>query len=131
ARDSVPVDADQATMVTTIGRLIEELDAFLIPLTFFFQAEDGIRDRNVTGVQTCALPISFDPTRDVRTVPSEPTGGRLAVRIWSEVEGASVVTGRRTTMESHRAVRPRSIRSACWTSFLAVRTRSDPSVRLV
>src|SRR5699024_11474118 len=25
--------------------------------TFFFQAEDGIRDRNVTGVQTCALPI--------------------------------------------------------------------------
>src|SRR5207249_5180746 len=26
-------------------------------LFFFFQAEDGIRDRNVTGVQTCALPI--------------------------------------------------------------------------
>src|SRR5699024_11320965 len=24
---------------------------------FFLQAEDGIRDRNVTGVQTCALPI--------------------------------------------------------------------------
>src|SRR5699024_11966552 len=28
-------------------------------LLFFFQAEDGIRDRNVTGVQTCALPISY------------------------------------------------------------------------
>jgi len=27
-------------------------------LVFFFQAEDGIRDRDVTGVQTCALPIS-------------------------------------------------------------------------
>src|SRR5699024_143896 len=27
-------------------------------MIFFFQAEDGIRDRNVTGVQTCALPIS-------------------------------------------------------------------------
>src|SRR5437762_4434527 len=26
---------------------------------FFFQAEDGIRDTSVTGVQTCALPISF------------------------------------------------------------------------
>src|SRR5690554_7432918 len=25
---------------------------------FFFQAEDGIRDADVTGVQTCALPIS-------------------------------------------------------------------------
>src|SRR5699024_11547127 len=30
-------------------------------LKFFFQAEDGIRDRNVTGVQTCALPISLPP----------------------------------------------------------------------
>src|SRR5699024_8835185 len=28
--------------------------------SFFFQAEDGIRDRNVTGVQTCALPICGD-----------------------------------------------------------------------
>ena len=27
---------------------------------FFFQAEDGIRDGTVTGVQTCALPISLD-----------------------------------------------------------------------
>src|SRR5690606_39928771 len=27
--------------------------------SFFFQAEDGIRDFHVTGVQTCALPISF------------------------------------------------------------------------
>src|SRR5437762_14275673 len=26
---------------------------------FFFQAEDGIRDTSVTGVQTCALPICF------------------------------------------------------------------------
>src|SRR5438270_13043051 len=29
----------------------------VIPLFFFFQAEDGIRDLTVTGVQTCALPI--------------------------------------------------------------------------
>src|SRR6266850_8032769 len=28
---------------------------------FFFQAEDGIRDYKVTGVQTCALPISLGP----------------------------------------------------------------------
>src|SRR5437773_9876862 len=27
---------------------------------FFFQAEDGIRDRDVTGVQTCALPIFIE-----------------------------------------------------------------------
>src|SRR5256885_4168668 len=30
-------------------------------LFFFFQAEDGIRDYKVTGVQTCALPISSSP----------------------------------------------------------------------
>src|SRR6266404_603232 len=35
---------------------------------FFFQAEDGIRDKLVTGVQTCALPIWGDD-RDVVTVP--------------------------------------------------------------
>src|SRR5688500_19841174 len=29
-----------------------------IATAFFFQAEDGIRDYKVTGVQTCALPIS-------------------------------------------------------------------------
>src|SRR2546430_3232874 len=30
-----------------------------LSLFFFFQAEDGIRDLTVTGVQTCALPISL------------------------------------------------------------------------
>src|SRR5207249_6029742 len=34
---------------------------FGIKRIFFFQAEDGIRDRNVTGVQTCALPICSKP----------------------------------------------------------------------
>src|SRR4030043_1730464 len=32
---------------------------------FFFQAEDGIRDVAVTGVQTCALPIFPFPGRDI------------------------------------------------------------------
>src|SRR5437879_8726688 len=32
---------------------------FIIFFFFFFQAEDGIRDTSVTGVQTCALPICF------------------------------------------------------------------------
>src|SRR5205823_8023721 len=31
---------------------------FISMIFFFFQAEDGIRDKLVTGVQTCALPIS-------------------------------------------------------------------------
>src|SRR4051794_41910803 len=32
---------------------------YLFVFFFFFQAEDGIRDGRVTGVQTCALPICF------------------------------------------------------------------------
>src|SRR5207237_4163677 len=35
---------------------------------FFFQAEDGIRDSSVTGVQTCALPISRPATISARTM---------------------------------------------------------------
>src|SRR5256884_488693 len=35
---------------------------------FFFQAEDGIRDVAVTGVQTCALPISHDLSAEIRSI---------------------------------------------------------------
>src|SRR5205807_6193734 len=50
-------------------------------LFFFFQAEDGIRDYKVTGVQTCALPISR-PGGGTRLPPGRPprnpTDGTLA-----------------------------------------------------
>src|SRR2546426_8222067 len=38
--------------------------------SFFFQAEDGIRDYKVTGVQTCALPISNANENKRLTLPS-------------------------------------------------------------
>src|SRR5438309_5397236 len=38
--------------------MIVEASVFVCFVFFFFQAEDGIRDGTVTGVQTCALPIS-------------------------------------------------------------------------
>src|SRR3712207_8918201 len=42
--------------------------------SFFFQAEDGIRDIGVTGVQTCALPISVaDLLRRLPTVNARST----------------------------------------------------------
>src|SRR5256885_2188267 len=49
-----------AEYVSTDYNMIESLlvvHVSLICLFFFFQAEDGIRDYKVTGVQTCALPI--------------------------------------------------------------------------
>src|SRR2546430_9220795 len=42
-------------------------DCIILFFFFFFQAEDGIRDLTVTGVQTCALPIS----RALRADPRE------------------------------------------------------------
>src|SRR5215210_8950193 len=46
---------------------------------FFFQAEDGIRDTSVTGVQTCALPIFLDIARElVRTPSPNPPGDERA-----------------------------------------------------
>src|SRR5258706_9223310 len=48
---------------------------------FFFQAEDGIRDWSVTGVQTCALPIlvrGIDPSTDlIKTDLSMPSLGSI------------------------------------------------------
>ena len=40
-------------------RVVESLRVLLMAVDFLFQAEDGIRDTSVTGVQTCALPISY------------------------------------------------------------------------
>src|SRR5256885_12131553 len=45
-------------------------------MVFFFQAEDGIRDYKVTGVQTCALPISFSKLD--REYGSRPNSRTLA-----------------------------------------------------
>src|SRR5699024_9935541 len=49
---------------------------------FFFQAEDGIRDRNVTGVQTCALPI---------WVPIVPRGAGTGLSGGASAQAGSVV----------------------------------------
>src|SRR5690625_7860637 len=68
---------------------------------FFFQAEDGIRDGHVTGVQTCALPISSgassssSPESRPHPIPSAaaaaarsstPTTSALERRAWYGVE---------------------------------------------
>src|SRR5256885_6814653 len=46
---------------------------------FFFQAEDGIRDYKVTGVQTCALPIS-SPGRPQEFLPIACGSARVRVQ---------------------------------------------------
>src|SRR5215204_6642427 len=53
---------------------------------FFFQAEDGIRDHCVTGVQTCALPISTPP----------PAAESLSARAWPYRAKKSATPGGRS-----------------------------------
>src|SRR5947209_6624925 len=51
------------------------MSAWVLLSCFFFQAEDGIRDIGVTGVQTCALPISIEVfpggLHDDKTLPAQ------------------------------------------------------------
>src|SRR5687767_15361084 len=58
---------------------------FLSFFFFFFQAEDGIRDKLVTGVQTCALPISHGSPTVRRPEPS--------ISIWSMIAGDTSLIG--------------------------------------
>src|SRR3989339_1193628 len=72
------IDSSETSVEMTKGTLEDDslivcanMFEFQIPkekydliIFFFFQAEDGIRDWSVTGVQTCALPIYSFPIRD-------------------------------------------------------------------
>src|SRR2546429_6782307 len=49
----------QGNVLATDNNSVGMRDAGITSHLFVFQAEDGIRDVAVTGVQTCALPISF------------------------------------------------------------------------
>src|SRR5256886_8493063 len=67
-------------------------------VVFFFQAEDGIRDLTVTGVQTCALPISSGSTSATETCQpscsnrSRTAGPEVSCRVPAAAESEMVRT---------------------------------------
>src|SRR2546430_5007001 len=61
---------------------------------FFFQAEDGIRDLTVTGVQTCALPISIGSNRRGR-LAARPGCCTSGCRGRSGAHGSTILAGHR------------------------------------
>src|SRR2546425_10200451 len=74
-------------------------------LFFFFQAEDGIRDKLVTGVQTCALPISARSRRGPRR-PDDSPARRAAATAGGEAartQGAGAASCPTTTPQIGRA----------------------------
>ena len=72
----------------------------MVEICFFFQAEDGIRSWSVTGVQTCALPISRDDI-DPKSEPLLQTGrNKPADKALSAIEAAkSAQIGRASCRE--------------------------------
>src|SRR5260370_37249703 len=58
---------------------------------FFFQAEDGIRDSSVTGVQTCALPIATELTFGLK--PAWPSVTRASVWLCPTTFGTAISFG--------------------------------------
>src|SRR5207249_6688964 len=82
----------------------------LVVLCFFFQAEDGIRDRNVTGVQTCALPIFHvikDLTRALQLSPcfDDMDKRSLLARIVKSYPAVqSLISGEQTKQEANLLV---------------------------
>src|SRR5256886_6456143 len=76
---------------------------------FFFQAEDGIRDLTVTGVQTCALPISERGARSRRACSSlAPRGRRVRRAVLGSLETARAGGRRRLDPHEAAAGEPRS-----------------------
>src|SRR3989475_12792905 len=65
---------------------------------FFFQAEDGIRDLTVTGVQTCALPICARPR------PQVPATGKQLARAARAGRPGRLARGRRAPQARARAL---------------------------
>src|SRR5205807_2888037 len=68
--------------------------------SFFFQAEDGIRDYKVTGVQTCALPISEWLDRAAAVAAAVPTPHRARqMELWRGI--ARALAGDAIGMRQH------------------------------
>src|SRR2546427_8155980 len=69
---------------------------------FFFQAEDGIRDLTVTGVQTCALPISASWPSPTSATIANPSCSSRALRPWRTIRWSSARRIRVGTACLHR-----------------------------
>src|SRR6185369_17500237 len=79
---------------------------------FFFQAEDGIRDSSVTGVQTCALPISA-ARRRARRAPASGRRRRTRPRCprsEERREGKSVDLGGRRIIKKKKKTKTDNIK---------------------
>src|SRR5699024_11857135 len=91
---------------------------YYLEVIFFFQAEDGIRGRNVTGVQTCALPISCC-TQQKNIALISPLGGPDAsTSVRESSKGGTVVCFETSTfLNQLKTTRRSQSTPSQWQSF--------------
>src|SRR5690606_40850824 len=83
----------------------------IVCVYFFFQAEDGIRDFHVTGVQTCALPILGVVTGTSATVSTDSARSHPAVSIAVQANDVPVGRTRRRVVAVTGPSGPSAVRS--------------------
>src|SRR5260370_18774153 len=86
---------------------------------FFFQAEDGIRDSSVTGVQTCALPISSVMAQ--LTMPLYEGGA-----IYSQTRQAQQTVGQRRSQVDDARRQAVQTATTAWETLQAARGPRAP-----
>src|SRR3712207_2688176 len=97
---------------------------------FFFQAEDGIRDIGVTGVQTCALPISAGVMRLLEEADVELSGARAVVLGRSILVGkplAQLLLAANATV-THCHSRTRDLAAVCQDADVLVAAAGSPGL---
>src|SRR5258708_9262485 len=91
------------------------MTAMIRTFVFFFQAEDGIRDDLVTGVQTCALPIYANPSpkRFFGMMKLLPIA--LSMTIWTGCAHYKVIDADKTVrrLKAHQRSEERRVGKEC------------------
>src|SRR5438876_6701204 len=90
-------------------QLFQYVYVLMLNCYFFFQAEDGIRDGRVTGVQTCALPIC----EDFRSLEQLQEAEVFAQVVHDEAEQEAVVEREQLVRSEERRV-GKECRSRWW-----------------
>src|SRR5438552_15269544 len=93
---------------------------------FFFQAEDGIRYDLVTGVQTCALPISSVIPKAILPAGAEAGGGGIGGVVVAVVAGAPEA-GRRFIIANARS-EERRVGKDCKTAWASIKLIQNSAV---
>src|SRR5690348_18435077 len=90
---------------------------------FFFQAEDGIRDGRVTGVQTCALPIWSSVFAPIANAVEGAVGPRMRSHFWNAAEKSRAI--RRRTFCACRRSEERRVGKECRSRWAEDQVRKE------